>query len=73
MRDEGCDGQLQLSFYGTRDVAHNWAHTTFLFGLWVSSVARVAMQFCSRRLCLMKRRRDENEVRTQCGCLGTGY
>ena len=30
--DEGCLGQLQLSLYGTRDAAQNWAHeyTTFL-------------------------------------------
>jgi len=33
--DEGCVGQLQLSLYGTRDAAQNWAHeyTTFLKGL----------------------------------------
>ena len=33
--DEGCVGQLQLSLYGTRDAAQNWAHeyTTFLLSL----------------------------------------
>ena len=33
--DDGCVGQLQLSLYGTRDAAQNWAHeyTTFLLSL----------------------------------------
>ena len=33
--EEGCVGQLQLSLYGTRDAAQNWAHeyTTFLLSL----------------------------------------
>ena len=57
--DEGCLGQLQLSLYGTRDAAQNWAHehTTFLPSIGFQ-VGRITVQlFTSDQTCPFDRSR----------------